>query len=120
MKVCIRRTVNNLFISLIRKRLKPKPIWRLLQTFSNGKSGFKHARRDTPFASETVGQQAGSYISEKKFRCVDIELKSPIDIHIRAALKGLAAGAPRLRIRYFRQCTPVAHNGCRPKKVRRV
>ncbi|MDQ3239465.1 MAG: 30S ribosomal protein S11 [bacterium] len=84
---------------------------------SAGAAGFKGARKSTPFAATTAVDQTIRKAMDIGLREVDVFIKGPgagRDGAIRA-LK--AAGMAILSIA---DVTPLAHNGCRPKKKRRV
>lgn len=84
---------------------------------SSGTIGFKGTRKSTPFAATRAGESAG-----QKARKVGM---NEIEVRIRgagagrdSAVNGLASTG--LRITAVEDRTPVPHNGCRPRKKRRV
>ena len=84
---------------------------------SAGSSGFKGARKSTPFAAQTAAKKASLEAFSKGLKTVEILVKgqgSGRETAIRA-IEG--AG---LKITTIQDITPVPHNGCRPPKRRRV
>lgn len=84
---------------------------------SAGVSGFKGARKSTPYAATTAVDQTIRKAMDMGLREVDVFIKGPgagRDGAIRA-LKAAGMG-----ITSISDVTPLAHNGCRPKKKRRV
>ncbi len=84
---------------------------------SAGVSGFKGARKSTPYAATTAVDQTIRKAMDMGLRDVDVFIKGPgagRDGAIRA-LKAAGMG-----ISSISDVTPLAHNGCRPKKKRRV
>ncbi len=84
---------------------------------SSGASGFKGARKATPFAGTTTVEAAVRKAQERGLREVEVFIKGPgagRDASLRAVR---AAG---LGITMIADVTPIPHNGCRPKKKRRV
>ena len=84
---------------------------------SAGSSGFKGARKSTPFAAQTAAEKAALNALGTGMKNVDILVKGPgsgRDSAIRAIKN---AG---LDIHLIQDITPVPHNGCRPSKRRRV
>ena len=84
---------------------------------SSGSSGFKGARKSTPFAAQTAAEKAAITAVNFGLKKVDIVVKgqgSGRESAIRA-IQGTG-----LEINSIRDITPVPHNGCRPPKRRRV
>lgn len=84
---------------------------------SSGSSGFKGARKSTPFAAQTAAEKAAITAVNFGLKKVDIVVKgqgSGRETAIRA-IQGTG-----LEINSIRDITPVPHNGCRPPKRRRV
>ena len=84
---------------------------------TSGTSGFKGSRKSTPFAGQLAAQQA----AEKAIKCgmkeVDVKVNGPGSGRESAITSLQAAG---LTIKSIEDVTPLPHNGCRPKKRRRV
>ncbi len=85
---------------------------------SAGTAGFKGSRKSTPFASQCAAQQVAEK-AKKNFglRDVEVRAKGPGSGRESAITALEAAG---LRIKSIEDVTPLPHNGCRPKKKRRV
>ena len=84
---------------------------------SSGSSGFKGARKSTPFAAQTAAEKAALEAVSKGLKNVEILVKgqgSGRETAIRA-IEGVG-----LKIISITDITPVPHNGCRPPKRRRV
>lgn len=84
---------------------------------SGGTAGFKGARRSTSFAAQAAAEAAGRKASEFGVRSVSVVLKGIGDGR-ESAIRGLLTSG--LRITSIADQTPIPHNGCRPKKQRRV
>jgi small subunit ribosomal protein S11 len=84
---------------------------------SAGTCGFKGSRKSTPYAGQMSAQQA----AEKAIKCgmkeIDVKVKGPGSGRESAITALQAAG---LKIKSIEDVTPLPHNGCRPKKRRRV
>jgi len=84
---------------------------------STGKAGFKGSRKSTPFAATTAVEQVITTVKEKGLREVQVFIKGPGPGRD-AALRVLRASG--IKITMIADVTPIPHNGCRPKKRRRV
>jgi len=84
---------------------------------SAGTSGFKGSRKSTPFAAQLSAQKAAEQAMEHGMREVDVFVKGPGPGR-ESAIRAL--GSSGLKIRSITDITPVPHNGCRPRKKRRV
>jgi small subunit ribosomal protein S11 len=84
---------------------------------SAGSSGFKGAKKGTPFAAQTAAENAARRASDQGMRQLEVMVSGPgagRETAIRA-LQGVG-----LEITLIRDVTPIPHNGCRPPKRRRV
>lgn len=84
---------------------------------SSGTSGFKGARKNTPFAAQSAAQNAGLKAKELGMEKIEIIVKgrgNGRETSVRA-LKAIG-----LNILSIEDRTPIAHNGCRPPKKRRL
>lgn len=84
---------------------------------SAGASGFKGAKKGTPFAAQTAADSAGRRAMDQGMRQIEVMVSGPgagRETAIRA-LQGVG-----LEITLIRDVTPIPHNGCRPPKRRRV
>ena len=84
---------------------------------SSGKLGFKGSRKSTPYAAQVAGEQVAKLAMEHGMRTVEVEVTGPGSGR-ESALRALQAAG--LQVTSIRDITPIAHNGCRPPKRRRV
>jgi small subunit ribosomal protein S11 len=84
---------------------------------SAGRVGFKGSRKSTAFAAQQVAQDAARQAMSHGLREVEIRVKGPGSGR-ESAIRALQAIG--LEITMIKDCTPVPHNGCRPRKKRRV
>lgn len=84
---------------------------------SAGTSGFKGSRKSTPFAGQCAAQQAAEKAKKYGMRDVDVKVRGPGSGRESAITALEAAG---LKVKSIEDVTPLPHNGCRPRKKRRV
>jgi len=84
---------------------------------TSGTSGFKGSRKSTPFAGQLAAQQAAEKAIKFGMKEVDVKVNGPGSGRESAITSLQAAG---LSIKSIEDVTPLPHNGCRPKKRRRV
>ena len=84
---------------------------------SAGNVGFKGSRKSTPFAAQLAAEAASKRAQEHGVRKVDVYVKGPGSGR-ETAIRSLQASG--LEILGIIDVTPVPHNGCRPRKRRRV
>jgi small subunit ribosomal protein S11 len=84
---------------------------------SAGKVGFRGSRKSTAFAAQQVAQDAGRQAMSHGLKEVEIRVKGPGSGR-ESAIRALQAIG--LEINGIKDVTPVPHNGCRPRKKRRV
>jgi len=84
---------------------------------SCGKVGFKGARKSTPFAAQQAANTAAKEAMDRGLEKVAIHVKGPGSGR-ESAIRSLQAAG--LEIISIRDVTPLPHNGCRPKKRRRI
>ena len=84
---------------------------------SAGSSGFKGSRKSTPFAAQRAAEACAERAHKFGVREVEIRVKGPGSGRESAITALQAAG---LTIRAIEDITPLPHNGCRPRKKRRV
>lgn len=89
----------------------------LLGWSSAGRVGFKGSRKSTAFAAQQVAQDAARQAMSHGMREVEIRVKGPGSGR-ESAIRALQAIG--LEITTIKDVTPVPHNGCRPRKKRRV
>jgi small subunit ribosomal protein S11 len=84
---------------------------------SAGAMGFKGSRKSTPYAAQVAAEDAGKKAMEHGMKNIEIEVRGPGSGR-ESALRALqTAGFTVISIR---DVTPIPHNGCRPRKRRRV
>src|SRR5512143_2074788 len=84
---------------------------------SAGRIGFKGSRKGTPFAAQLAAANCAQLAQEHGVRSLDVRVKGP-GAGRESAIRALAAAG--LDIKSIRDVTPIPHNGCRPRKRRRV
>jgi len=84
---------------------------------SSGSMGFKGSRKSTPYAAQLAAEDAGKKASEHGVKILDIEVQGPGSGR-ESALRALQIVG--FQVNSIRDVTPIPHNGCRPKKRRRV
>ena len=84
---------------------------------SSGSMGFKGSRKSTPYAAQLAAEDAGKKAAEHGVKTVDIEVQGPGSGR-ESALRALQIVG--FQVNSIRDVTPIPHNGCRPKKRRRV
>ncbi len=109
--VHIQATFNNTIVSIA------DPEGNLLSWSSAGRIGFKGSRKGTPFAAQVAAQNAGGNVKDVGMRSVDVLVKGP-GAGRESAIRALQASG--LEVKSIKDVTPIPHNGCRPRKRRRV
>ncbi len=84
---------------------------------SSGTAGFRGTRKSTPFAASKAAKQVAEEANRRGVKRVHVLVKGP-GMGRNTAIKSLEAGG--LNILTIKDITPIPHNGCRPKKRRRV
>jgi len=84
---------------------------------SAGSQGFKGSRKSTPYAAQVAAEDAGRKAREHGMETIEIEVSGPGSGR-ESALRALQAVG--LNVTAIRDVTPIPHNGCRPRKRRRV
>ena len=84
---------------------------------STGKFGFKGSKKRTPFAAQKCVEEAGKVAKEQGLRTVEVFIKGPGNGR-EAAIRALSS--LDFNVTMIRDVSPVAHNGCRPPKARRL
>lgn len=109
--VHVTATFNNTIVSVT------DPTGNAIGWSSAGKMGFKGSRKSTAYAAQVVSQDACRQAMGHGLKEVDVRVKGPGSGRESAvrAVQGLG-----LEILSIRDVTPIPHNGCRPKKARRV
>ncbi len=84
---------------------------------SSGMQGFKGSRKSTPYAAQVAAEDAGRKAREHGMETLEIEVSGPGSGR-ESALRALQTVG--FAITAIRDMTPIPHNGCRPRKRRRV
>jgi small subunit ribosomal protein S11 len=84
---------------------------------SAGSQGFKGSRKSTPYAAQVAAEDAGRKAREHGMEMLEIEVSGP-GAGRESALRALQSVG--FSITAIRDLTPIPHNGCRPRKRRRV
>ena len=84
---------------------------------SSGTMGFKGSRKATPYAAQLAAEDAGKKAQEHGMKSLDVHVQGPGSGR-ESALRALSAIG--MNVTSIRDVTPIAHNGCRPPKRRRV
>jgi small subunit ribosomal protein S11 len=84
---------------------------------SSGGLNFRGAKKSTPFAAQSVAETAFQRAQGYGLREVNVFVKGP-GVGRESAIRQL--GVLGLRVRSISDCTPIPHNGCRPRKTRRI
>jgi len=108
---CIHATFNNTIVTITDLN------GNVVSWSSAGCSGFKGSRKSTPFAAQVAGETAARKAREAGVRSVSVLIKGPGSGR-ESALRALHSAG--LNVTLIKDVTPVPHNGCRPRKSRRV
>ena len=84
---------------------------------SSGSLGFRGSRKGTPFAAQQASITAANKAKESGLRSVNVNVSGP-GAGRESAVRALSTAG--LEVRSIRDRTPIPHNGCRPRKRRRV
>ena len=110
-KAYVNATFNNTIISITDKD------GNVLSWSSAGAKGFKGSRKSPPYAAQVAADDAALKAAEYGLKNLDVEVKGPGSGR-ETALRALQARG--FKILSIKDTSPVAHNGCRPPKKRRV
>ena len=109
--VHIKATFNNTFVTITDKN------GQTLAWQTGGSMGYKGSRKSTPFAAQRAAEQCAVAVKKMGMKEVDLRVRGPGSGRESAIRAIQAAG---LDIKMIEDVTPLPHNGCRPKKRRRV
>lgn len=109
--VHIKATFNNTLITITDKQ------GNVVSWSSPGAVGFNGSRKSTPFAAQVAATSAARQAKELGLQTVDVWVKGPGSGRESAIRAIQAAG---LTVTSIKDITPMPHNGCRPRKKRRV
>jgi small subunit ribosomal protein S11 len=84
---------------------------------SAGGMGFKGSRKSTPYAAQLAAEDAAKKAMDHGLQTVNVEVRGPGSGR-ESALRALQSAG--LTVQMIRDVTPIPHNGCRPRKRRRV
>lgn len=84
---------------------------------SAGTCGFKGSRKSTPFAGQVAAQQAAEKAAKYGVKEIEVRVKGPGSGRESAITALQTAG---MTVKQIEDVTPIPHNGCRPRKRRRV
>ncbi len=107
----IQATFNNTLITI------SDPEGNVLTWSSAGRIGFKGSRKGTPFAAQVAGKTVAGQARDLGMRTIDVQVNGPGSGR-ESAIRALAAAG--IDVKSIRDVTPIPHNGCRPRKRRRV
>jgi small subunit ribosomal protein S11 len=107
----IQSTFNNTIVTIA------DPNGEVVSWASAGSSGFKGAKKGTPFAAQTAAENAARRASDQGMRQIEVMVSGP-GAGRETAIRALQGAG--LEITLIRDVTPIPHNGCRPPKRRRV
>jgi small subunit ribosomal protein S11 len=107
----VKATFNNTIIAIT------DPAGRVVAWASAGKVNFSGSRKSSAFAATVAAQDAAKIAMNMGMREVEVNLKGP-GAGRESAVRGLQSAG--LTITTISDVTPVPHNGCRPRKRRRV
>lgn len=110
-RVYINATFNNTIVSIT------DDSGNVIAWSSSGHLNFKGSRKSTPYAAQMAARDAAEKSRDYGLREVDVLVKGP-GIGRESAIRAVANEG--IRIRQIRDITPLPHNGCRPRKRRRV
>ena len=107
----IQATFNNTIITIT------DPVGNVVAWSTAGAKGFKGSRKSTPFAAQIAAEDCAKKAQENGMRSIEVYVKGPGSGR-ESAIRALQAIG--LEITTIKDVTPVPHNGCRPRKKRRV
>ncbi len=107
----VQSTFNNTIVTIT------DPNGDVLSWGSAGTIGYTGSRKSTPFAAQRAAEQAASAALKFGVKEVDVRVKGPGSGR-ESAVRSLQASG--LRVLTIEDVTPLPHNGCRPRKRRRV
>jgi small subunit ribosomal protein S11 len=110
-KVFIQATFNNTIVTITDLN------GNAVSWSSAGSLGFRGAKKSTPYAAQTTAETAARKAMDQGLREVHVFVNGP-GVGRESAIRSL--GALGLTVRSIKDVTPIPHNGCRPRKSRRV
>lgn len=110
-QVHIRSSFNNTIITITDEK------GNAISASSSGALGFRGSRKSTPFAAQQAADKAARLAKEAGLRSADVFVKGPGSGRESAVRAIEVAG---IKVSSIADVSPIAHNGCRPPKRRRV
>jgi len=110
-KVYVQATFNNTIVTITDLQ------GNAVSWASAGGLGFRGAKKSTPYAAQTTAETAAKKAMDYGLRDVHVFVKGP-GVGRESAIRSL--GNLGLTVKSIRDITPIPHNGCRPRKSRRV
>ena len=107
----VQSTFNNTIISIADTN------GNVISWASAGQKGFKGSRKSTPYAAQIAGEDAGRKAMDHGMKMLEVQVKGPGSGR-ESALRALQTVG--FTITSIQDVTPIPHNGCRPRKRRRV
>ena len=107
----IKSTFNNTIVTIT------DPAGAVIAWSSSGQVGFKGSRKSTPFAAQRAAERCADGAIKMGVKEIDVRVKGP-GAGRESAIRSLQARG--LKVRTIEDVTPLPHNGCRPRKRRRV
>ncbi len=107
----IRATFNNTIVTI------SDTSGNVIAWSSAGAQGFKGSRKSTPFAAQVAAEKAAQRAKDMGMRKLEVHVKGPGSGR-ESAIRSLQGAG--MEILVIRDKTPIPHNGCRPRKRRRV
>lgn len=108
----IRSTFNNTIVTITDEK------GNVISWHSTGMAGFKGTKKGTPFAAQMAGEMAAKKaIEQTGMQRVHVLVKGP-GAGRETAIRALQSAG--LEVESIKDVTPIPHNGCRPRKRRRV
>ena len=104
-------TFNNVIVSLTNAQ------GQVISWGSAGKCGFRGSKKNTPYAAQMAAEDAAKTAFDAGLRKVKVYVKGP-GMGRENAIRSL--GALGLKVKSISDVTPIPHNGCRPRKTRRM
>jgi small subunit ribosomal protein S11 len=110
-KAFIQSTFNNTIVTFT------DPKGNVIAWGSPGTAGFKGSRKGTPYAAQLAAQAAANKAKDAGLRQVEVYVRGPGSGR-EAAIRSIQAAG--INVTAIKDITPIPHNGCRPRKRRRV
>lgn len=107
----IKSTFNNTIVTITDKN------GNVISWSSAGSSGFKGSKKGTPYGAQLAGNEAAKKALNLGVKKIEVHVKGPGGGR-ESAIRALQSAG--LKITLIKDVTPIPHNGCRPRKRRRV